>query len=148
MNTYMPSKSELEQRISRFYQALQQLCPQWDTVLVINKTNMYYFTGTRQDGVFVLRRDGSTALFVRRSFDRAVADSPLSCIYPMKSNAQVAATIGESCGVTLIEKETVPVILLERIRKYLQMDQILPAEPAISQVRSVKSLWELGIMQA
>jgi len=147
MYTFSPSLQELDERAARFLKRLNALNPDWDTAFIINKTNMYYFTGTRQDGVLVFKRNGDRKLFARRSFNRAKDESPLDAIFPMRSYGDVAAEIGADAGHLLIENDTIPVSLFKRITSKIKYDGILPVEKAVSDVRAVKSPWELTIIE-
>ena len=58
--------------------------PAWSMLLLDNTLDMYYFTGTMQDGALVVTPDQAT-LFVRRSFDVAKDESAFADIRPMGS---------------------------------------------------------------
>jgi hypothetical protein len=51
-------KQELLNRIENLYNALNSH-GDWGAAFIVDKVNQYYFTGTMQDGVFILKRDGS-----------------------------------------------------------------------------------------
>ena len=51
-------KSESEMRLAHLFSALEMSDSSWDTALIFGRINMYYLTGTIQDGVLVLRRNG------------------------------------------------------------------------------------------
>ena len=50
----MTPKAELEKRILNLYDVMKD--KDYDTIIIINRINQYYFTGTMQDGVLVLRK--------------------------------------------------------------------------------------------
>lgn len=47
--------AELQARISKFRAVMDRDFPGWEIAIVNNKVNMYYFAGTMQDGVLVIR---------------------------------------------------------------------------------------------
>lgn len=42
----------------------------FDTAIVIGRVNLYYYLGTIQDGLFVIRSNGDSFFFVRKSVAR------------------------------------------------------------------------------
>ncbi|MDL2273265.1 Xaa-Pro peptidase family protein [Oscillospiraceae bacterium OttesenSCG-928-G22] len=142
-----PTKRELTARLARFIDTMTALHPDWETALILSKVNQYYFTGTMQNALLLIRRDGSFACFVRKSFDRAKAESPLSGIYPMRSYRDAAASFGAACGVTYFEADTVPYAVIERVRQYFDISELRSLEGALGLSRARKSPYELAIME-
>lgn len=142
-----PSKEEYRIRLNRLFERLSAKAPDWDTAFVCGRLNLYYFCGTMQDGALILRKDGESTLFVRRSLDRALDESPFPDILPMRSFREVAEKIGANCGYALLETELLPVGHVERMKKYLNFDSISSLEPHIGALRAVKSAYELSIME-
>ena len=68
-------KSELDSRLKRFIERMNEKEPGWELVLIISKINQYYFTGTMQEGLLFIFRDREPEFFVRRSFKRAQDES-------------------------------------------------------------------------
>lgn len=140
-------KEELLHRHHRLRETLGRLNEGWDTAIILSRINQYYLTGTMQDGVLVLKRDGSIFFFVRRSCERACEESPLAEVYPMGSYRDMLPMIGDRLGETYLDTECVPVAVWQRISKYFQTTRILPIDRALSQVRAVKSDMELKCME-
>ena len=134
---------ELENRRSRFCSVMTAAFPDWDTAIIVSKINLYYFTGTMQDALLLIYRDDRCACFIRRSFDRAKLESPLQDIYPMNSYRDAAQAVDAKLGNVYIEGDTLPYAMVERLRKYFQMDKIGNSEPIIRNIRAVKSPFEL-----
>jgi Xaa-Pro aminopeptidase len=91
------SADELRTRRIRFCAAMDARHPDWDTALLIDTVHQYYLTGTMQDGLVLIRRDGAGGrLFyaVRRSFARALLESPLFGV----RNGAAGGSGGESGG--------------------------------------------------
>ena len=72
--------------------------PGWDLAVVLSKINLYYFTGTMQDGMLLVPRDGEACLWVRRSFERAEDESLFPAIRPMRSYRDAAASMDADPG--------------------------------------------------
>lgn len=142
------TKKELETRILKLCITITKNDPEWKYALIINRINQYYFTGTMQDGLLVINRNGTAQYFVKRSFKRALEESPLEesqicSIYPMKSYRDVAQVIGNELGNTLVETETITIAIFERLKKYFNMSNISSVEDSIFEVRAVKSPYEI-----
>ena len=65
--------------------------PDWQAVAIFGRVNQYYFTGTMQDGLLWIPRDGEAVLWVRKSFERAVDESLFGRIETMNSFRDVVA---------------------------------------------------------
>ena len=74
METKVPS-SELADRLERFRRLMGATDPGWELAAVLSKINLFYFTGTMQDGILLVPRDGEACLWVRRSYERAQDES-------------------------------------------------------------------------
>ena len=144
------TKKELETRIEKLIGLMNAQHPDWDTAIIVNKVNQYYFTGTMQDGMLVIKKDGSVFYLARRSFERAKSESPLgeALIYPMENYRDAAAVVGQELGNAYFELEVVPVAMLERMKKYLNVSSVNSLDRDISMLRSVKSEYELYWMES
>ena len=80
---------ELNARLSRLRAALAQHDPAWSMTILDNKIDLYYFTGTMQDGALIVTPD-QAVLFVRRSFECAKRESAFADIRPLSSFRTVA----------------------------------------------------------
>ena len=67
--------NELSLRMRRFKNEMSKAHPDWEIVIIFSKINLYYFTGTMQEGMLLIPREEDEILWVRRSFDRAVDES-------------------------------------------------------------------------
>lgn len=141
------SQEELKQRIEKLCKAISQKYSDWDTTIILSKVNQYYFTGTMQDGILIIKKNGDAMYFARRSYERAKAESPLSCIFPMESYREAAEVAGSELGNTLVETEILTLAILERLKKYFSVNQMYSVDNIIFGVRAVKSAYELGLLQ-
>lgn len=89
---------ELEGRMRRFIDLMDQENPSWETACIFGKLNQYYFTGTMQDGMLYIPRNSKPVFFVRRSYERAVTESAFPDIRPMNSFRDAAQVTG-TCSV-------------------------------------------------
>ena len=68
---------ELEKRMDRFHAYMDRKNPDWEFTAIFGKVNLYYFTGTMQDGVLLIPRDENAVFWVRNSYSRALDESLL-----------------------------------------------------------------------
>ncbi len=141
------TSGELLERINKLCKNIEKYYSEWDTVLILSRVNQYYFTGTMQDGILIIKKNGEAKYFVRKSFDRATAESPLSCIYPMEGYRDAAAAVGAELGNVLIETELMTMATLERLKKYFSIKEIYSIDNIIANVRAIKSPYELYWMK-
>jgi Xaa-Pro aminopeptidase len=146
MTTKVPL-SELTDRMTRFRARMDAESPDWELAAFFGRVNQYYFTGTMQDGVLLVPRDGEAVFCVRRSFERAGAESLFPDIRPMKSFRDAVPAVPEAREVIHTETELVPLALTERFRKHFLCQRLASLDGRIARVRAVKSPYELAIME-
>lgn len=144
--TFNPGKDELEGRIRALHTALTARDPNFDTALILGRVNLLYLTNSMQDGLFVLKKDGSAYYFVRRSFERAKQECPLDILYPMLSYRDIPGIISPDFGSTYIEADLIPVSMLERLKKYFSMTAVNPVDGIMMDLRAVKSQFEINLI--
>jgi Xaa-Pro dipeptidase len=138
--------SELTGRMQRFRARMDAQNPNWELAAFFGRVNQYYFTGTMQDGLLLVPRDGKPVFWVRRSFERAGEESAFPDIRPMKSFRD-AAPSPVARQVIHLETESVPLALVQRFQKYFPCQKVASLDAQIGWVRSVKSPYELAIME-
>jgi len=141
------SKEELDARLKRFVAAMNAHDPDWGAAYFVGRVNQYYFTGTMQDALLVIQRDGTRSLFVRRSYERAGLESPLSEVFPMQSYRDAAEKLGKPAGRAYAECEIMTLGIRARLGKYFPTEKLCPVEPVVAAVRAVKSAYELELMR-
>jgi Xaa-Pro dipeptidase len=140
-------ESELRTRMERFRLLMDREYAEWEVAAVFGRINQYYFTGTMQDGVLIIPRDGEAVFWVRRSIERAQEESFFPEIRPMGSFREAAAGTSWRYGTLHLDTEVVPLALLQRFRKHFPINDILPLDRQVAKVRSVKSPFELALLE-
>lgn len=134
-------------RIERLRSAMDRKDPDWETILLVGRVNQYYFTGSMQDGLLIIRKDGTASYFVRKSFERARAESDLPNVFPMETYRDAAWAVGAECGRTYLETEIATVALVERLRKAFTFAGVHAVDRTVLEVRMLKSPYELACME-
>ena len=146
MKTRVP-RNELDNRMERFRAQMDTTHPNWEIATIFSKVNLYFFTGTIQDAMLLIPRDGEACLWVKRSYERAMDESLFPQIRPMHSYRDAAQSIPSVPDTVYIETEQVPLALFSRLRKHFPFKYVRAIDKQILQIRSVKSPYELGLME-
>lgn len=142
------SQQELENRMQRFRALMEENDAQWEIAYIFTKVGLYYFTGTMQDGVLIIPRDGEATFWVRISYERAVGESNFANIKPMRSYRDAAAAYDAIPTTAYVEKDFIPMALWDRFSKYFVTETIKPIAGVIGKLRWQKSAYELEQMRA
>lgn len=141
------NEETVQRRIDALLDAVRAGGRHCDTIMIVDKVNQYYFTGTMQDGLFVLRTDGFRGYFVRRSYERALEESPLSSIFQIRSYRDMLEWLPEDLGDVLLETSVVPLAMLDRLKRVFKLGHIHAAEPYVMSLRMFKSQRELDLIR-
>ncbi|MDQ1254658.1 MAG: hypothetical protein QG646_3928 [Euryarchaeota archaeon] len=139
--------TELENRMRAFRTRMDISNPDWEIAVIFSKINLYYFTGTMQDGMLIIPKHGEAVLWVRRSYERALDESLFPRIEPMSSYRDAAKGTGELPNTVYLETEVVPLAMYQRLQKYFPFKNVKPVDAQICNVRAVKSEYELQLMR-
>lgn len=138
--------SELEVRLERFRRAMDAAHPGWEMAAVNHKVAMYYFTGTIQEGVLLIRPQDAV-FWVRRSFERACNESHFSDIRPMHSFREAAAFYGSAPKVMYVETKKATLDWERMLHKYFAFEELGSFDSVLQDLRMVKSEYELKQME-
>ncbi len=142
---------ELQMHMTSFRNAMDKINPSWEIAVIFTKVNLYYLTGTRQDGMLIIPRDGEAALWVRRSYERAIIESEFKSIKPMESYREAASAMNVSPqtfpDIVYVETESVPIALFQRFQKHFPVKELRSLDSAIAKARSIKTEYELSLMK-
>ena len=129
---------ELNARLSRLRAALAQHDPAWSMTILDNKIDLYYFTGTMQDGALIVTPD-QAVLFVRRSFECAKRESAFADIRPLSSFRTVAEAFPAIPDRVYVAARTMTLQKLSMLQKYLPFTQPQPVDGVLAGLRAVKT---------
>lgn len=138
---------ELNSRMKAFKDQMDLSNPEWDMAVIFSNINLYYFTGTMQDGMLLIPRDEDPTFWVRRSYQRSLDESLFSVIKPMGSFRETRNDIGSIPSTVYLETEVVPLALYQRFVKHFHFQKFRSLDLQVAAVRSVKSEYELSLMR-
>ena len=135
-------------RMQRLLKVIADSGRSFDTILIVDKINQFYFTGTMQDALLVIRANGTYGYFVRRSYERAAAESGLCNIQPMNSYRDLLKYLPPDLGNVLLEASIMPLAMLQRLQRVFSLGKIDSVESYIMKLRMIKDFDELALISA
>ena len=141
--------TELSDRIRRLQ--AEMAAADLEAVLLLQNSDLFYFTGSIQQGVLYIPVDGEPLYLVRKEYGRARMESGLKQVVPLKSPKELPGLVAEH-GLPLpkragMELDVVPVETFQRFAKVLPDCEMVGATHQIRMVRAIKSDYEIGIMK-
>jgi Xaa-Pro dipeptidase len=142
--------SELNNRTARL-QARLAVAGDAEAIFILHAADLFYFAGTVQDAWLVIGRSGPPLLLVRRSLERARAESTLECILPLETPREIP-TLLASHGLgglrrVGLEFDVLPVEQYVRMGRLFPTTQFVDASQVVREVRMVKSAYEVGCIR-
>jgi len=142
-------KSEIDRRIAHLKKQLAD--SQIGAVLLVQRADLFYFSGTIQEAHLFIPVEAEPVLMVYKNFDRAIAESFLSRIVPLESPRaipQILRDYGYTLPQTIgMELDVLPVNLYRNYQKMFADRQLIDVSHLIRLVRAIKSPYEIERMQ-
>jgi Xaa-Pro dipeptidase len=141
--------SELTERISRLQ--TEMAAADLEAVLLLQNADLFYFTGSIQQGVLYVPAAGEPLYLVRKEHGRARMECGLKNVVLFKSPKDLPGLLSEH-GLPLpqragMELDVVPVETFQRFTKVFPGCEMRGATHQIRTVRAIKSEYEIGIMK-
>ncbi len=139
---------EIFDRISRLQQELGKSSV--NGTVIVDGINIFYYTGTIQNGVLFVPDEGQAVFLIHRSLERAEKESPLKTLVPLKSFGQLEDELKKFGYETTrlgVDETTVPVSIFRKVSKGLPHTVFEDISVMLSVIRSVKSDYEVGLIR-
>ncbi|OGP70510.1 MAG: hypothetical protein A2W09_03300 [Deltaproteobacteria bacterium RBG_16_50_11] len=140
---------EIENRLHRVKAGMDH--QGMDGLLVVQKMNLYYLSGTTQDGLLFFPSEGAPLLLIKRELERAKVESPIKEVVPLKSLRDVPSLIRtywnrlpRSLG---LELDVLPVNDYLKLQEFFQGIRLKDASPIFRETRKIKSSFEVDLMR-
>jgi Xaa-Pro aminopeptidase len=122
-----------------------------EALVVIQKMDLYYLSGTSQDGLLFLPLDGNPLLMIKRELERAKVESPIKEAVALRSLRDVPSLIQtywnrlpHSLG---LELDVLPVNDYLKLQEYFPGIKFMDASPILREARKIKSPFEIDLMR-
>ncbi len=146
---YTPRK-ELEDRLGRLRGHMESAGI--ESLLVVQKMDLYYLSGTTQDGLLFVPLEGKPLLMIRRELQRARLESPLEEIVGLKSTRDIPSLIRSHWArlpqVLGLSLDVLPVKDYFRYQEFFPGTELVDASSAMRDTRKIKSPFEIELMRA
>jgi Xaa-Pro dipeptidase len=141
---------ELANRIAKLQKALA--AKEMDGALISQKTDLFYFGATSQQGWLYVPVSGKPILMIFKEFERARQESPLEEILSIVSTKKIPAVLGQygyaSPSVLGMELDVLPTNLYFQYCALFKQSKIEDISFEIRLIRSVKSQFEVDKIKA
>jgi len=148
MKKFKIPKAEIQSRIFKIQQELQ--ANHIDALLIVQRVDLYYFSGTAQNGFLYIPAEKEPLLLIKKYMPRALEESSVENIVELKSIKDIAKHIidfyGKLPATVGFEYDVLPVKEFEYYRKLLGNPECVDATGLIFKLRSIKSGWEIQQM--
>jgi Xaa-Pro dipeptidase len=146
---YLPLE-EVEDRLTRVRTAMKK--QEIEALLVLQKMDFYYLSGTTQDGILFLPLDKKPLLMIKRELERAKVESPMENVVALNSNRELPSVIKDYYGSLPhslgLELDVLPVRDYFRLQDLFQGVRLMDASPIFRDARKIKTPFEIDLMRA
>jgi len=149
MEDFKVPASETQQRKEKVQKELQN--NGIDGLFIVQRVDLFYFSGTSQDGFLYLPAEGETLLFIKRYMSGVHKKSSIKNTVEIGSIEEVPALITDFYGhpprVLGFEFDVLPVRDFNFYRNLFSHQECVDGSPSILKVRMIKSDWEIAQME-
>jgi Xaa-Pro dipeptidase len=151
--TLSSSRVPLEEIERRMRGAQQEmLARNIDALFIVQRVDVFYFSGTAQNGFFFIPAEGKPLLLVKKFYPRALEDSPLENIVPIQSVREIPKIVTDYQGRLPsrlgFEWDVMPVREFRFYEGLFAGVECVDGSSIIHAARSIKSPWEVAQMEA
>ncbi len=142
-------KAEIDRRIANLKNQLVE--NDIEAALFLQRADLFYFSGTIQEAHLFVPLDAEPILMVFKNYDRALAESSLSRIVPLRSPRAIPDILGHYDYVlpqTIgMELDVLPVNLYVNYQRTFEDRHLVDISHLIRLVRALKSPYEIDMMR-
>ena len=140
---------EIENRFTRIRTGMKK--QKMDALLVVQKMNFYYLSGTTQDGLLFVPSEGKPLLMIKRELERSRVESPIQDIIALKSNREIPSLIEAHCGKLPnslgLELDVLPVRDYFKFQELFPNTKFMDVSQILREIRKIKSHFEIDLMK-
>ncbi len=148
-NPYKVPATEIESRRLNIQQALRQ--NDIDGLFIVQRVDLFYFSGTAQNGYMYIPAQGQPILFIKQYFPRAVKESSIADIVRIGSIKEIPQSIADRYGrlpqVLGFELDVLPVNDFNFYQSFFEIKKCVDGSPLILKARRIKSDWEIAQLE-
>ncbi|MEK7848996.1 MAG: Xaa-Pro peptidase family protein [Chloroflexota bacterium] len=134
----------MSRRIEKLQAALERL--RLGCAILLQNRDIYYFTGTMQDGALVVPASGEPVLLVRRNYERAQQEATVPSLRRMDSLDEMREIVPQGMARAGMEADVLPVATYQRLVRLFPGTEWVDISGAIMELRMVKEPGELELI--
>ncbi len=141
--SFVPEE-ELSKRVKKLQENLKA-----DIALLIHPPDIYYFSGTKQEGILLIPLKGNPTFLVLKHFERAKAETPFGVVElgSLKKIGEKIKEITPSINRIATELDVISLNLFNRLQKALPEAEFVDISGIIRNIKAVKSEWEIEVLK-
>jgi len=143
-NHFTVPASEIDSRTRKLQQELQT--NDIDGLFIVQRVDLFYFSGTAQNGFMYIPAEGAPLLFIKQYLPRAKEESSVKNLVKINSIKEIPGLIIDSCGklpATIgFELDVIPVNDFYFYQSLFPDSKSVDGSPLLLKLRRVKSDWE------
>jgi len=148
-NHFKVPAAEIQTRTLNIQRVLQR--ENIDGLFIVQRVDLFYFSGTAQNGFLYIPAEGPPLLFIKQYLPRAEQEAGIADIVKIASIKEVAGLITDFYGgfpeVLGFELDVVPVNDFIFYRRLLPAKNCVDASAHILKIRQIKSDWEIAQLE-
>lgn len=145
---YVPAE-EIKKRLQALRKEMAK--KEWDAVLIVQNVDLVYFSGTMQNALLFVPRDGEEMLMVKKYGERAQRESAIARLVPLNSWNDIPSLIVEHHGMVPqkmgIELDVLPAKDYVRLQEIFPGVEIVDSSSLFKTIRKIKSAYEIDLMK-
>jgi len=149
METFKTPASEIADRICRIQARMQEA--DLDALLIVQRVDLFYFSGTAQNGFLFIPAEGEPLLLIRKYMPRARLESSIANMLEIRSPKELPRRIADFYGrlprAIGFEWDVMPVKEFTFYQGLFPEQGCVDGSPLILRTRMIKSRWELVQME-
>lgn len=122
-----------------------------DAAVIVQNADLFYFSGSIQQGILVVPAEGESIYFVRKVYERAVAESGAEHVQRIASPKEIPDWFrkkGVSFRTVGFEQDVMPVLTFQRYAALFPGARAEDVSGAIRELRAVKGPSEIEAMRS
>jgi len=148
-NHFKVPASEIDARTLKLQNELQSR--EMDGLFIVQRVDLFYFSGTAQNGFMYIPAEGAPLLFIKQSLPRAKEESSVDNIVEINSIKEIPELIIDHYGklpATIgFELDVIPVNDFTFYRSLFPDSKSVDGSPLILKIRGIKSEWEINQLE-
>ena len=120
-------------------------------LFIVQRVDLFYFSGTAQNGFLYIPAEGDAVLFIKQYYPRAREESAIQNIIEIESITEIPGLISDIFGKLPacigFELDVLPVNDFNYYRQLFGSREYVDGSPIILKLRMIKSDWEIQQME-